>query len=140
MGIDLNKLLYYDIRSENDNLDLDNKIQLIRDNLGKGKFFRSPEYFYKGQEVLGYVALTEPGGINGTIITNIFRNLDHLKILEEFHLNGLTPFVQECWCENKEKVNRQKGKWNTCKNVMKPTWPSLEIHLPVPSNAGTLTI
>lgn len=79
MGIDLNKLLYYDIRSENDNLDLDNKIQLIRDNLGKGKFFRSPEYFYKGQEVLGYIALTEPGGINGTIITNIFRNLDHFK-------------------------------------------------------------
>ena len=70
-----------------------------------------------------FVTFSESGGISGTILTDIFRRLDSLRIYDEDRKNGLIPFVLldghhsrfdvEFLCY----VNDEKHRWNVTLGV-----------------------
>jgi hypothetical protein len=63
-------------------------------NLGHGKKYPTgPSCTYHGIEVPCMVEFAEGGGINPTILTNIFRTLDALKLFDEDRKKGLRPYV-----------------------------------------------
>ena len=73
--------------------DLD-ELQFFISNFGKNNLFPGgPTCNYKGIEVPAYITFSESGGISATILTNIFRRLDDLKIYDEDRRQGRIPFV-----------------------------------------------
>ena len=126
-GVDMSKLDGIDI-------DLDTIIdkgaademllELLHDRCEDGKLFPGlPSCTYKGTKIPGYLAFSESGGITLTILTNIFRRLDHNEIFNKDWENGITPFVMldghgsHFHLEFLEYINIPKHWWNVCLSV-----------------------
>ena len=52
-----------------------------------------PNCTYKGGKVSCLVEFSEGGYISGHIITNVLRNLDALKLYENYRENGILPVL-----------------------------------------------
>ena len=126
LGIDTTKLedFKFDLDIE-DKSDTDKRLmKLLEKYSGEGKVFPGlPSCWYKGKEIPSYVAFSESGGITPTILTNIFRRLDELKLFDEDRRLGITPFVMldghgsRFHLEFLEYINDPKHKWNICLGV-----------------------
>ena len=80
--------------NEVDNMTDEQFVSFFESNHGQDKPFPGgPSYNYKGTEIPCYVTFSEGGGINGSILTEIFRRLDELKIYETDRKEGMIPFV-----------------------------------------------
>ena len=123
LGVDVSQLVDLDIDYSGGNI-LDTNIELLRNHSGEGRLFSGlPTCHYKGKDVPGYMAFTEKGGINASILTNIFRRMDNLKLFDDERADGLTPFVlldghsSRFDVEFLEYVNDVDHKWNVCLGV-----------------------
>ena len=126
LGLDMEKLLEADIDLSNLNEDEKEEklLELLEGNCGDGKIFPGiPSCTYKGKEVPGYVAFSESGGITPTILTNIFRKLDHLQLFDEDRQKGFVPFVlldghgSRFGLEFLEYINNESHLWHVCLGV-----------------------
>ena len=102
----------------------DDDISFFTDNLGKDKLFPGgPSCFYKGKEVPSFVTFTEGGGMDGFVLTDIFRRLDALKLYNADRKNGLIPFVlldghsSRFELEFLQYINDDSHRWNVCIGV-----------------------
>ena len=93
-------------------------------NFGKDAIFPGgPTCWHNGIEIPAYVTFNEHGGMDGKILTEIFRRLDHLKIYDDDRKEGLTPFVlldghqSRFDLEFLEYINDPFHKWNVCIGV-----------------------
>ena len=123
LGIDTNKLddFNFDLDIE-DKSDID--VKLLEKYSGEGTVFPGlPLCWYKGKEIPGYIAFSESGGITPTILTNIFRRLDEIKLFDNNRRLGVAPFVMldghgsRFHLEFLEYINDPKHKWNVCLGV-----------------------
>ena len=95
LGIDIDVLRTMGYSDEDGDSMIKN-IAFVEQHCGEGKIFPGPPTcYYKGKCIPGYVAFSENGGINATILTNIFRNFDNLQLFDDEREKGMTPFV--CW-------------------------------------------
>ena len=94
-------------------------------NYGNDKLFPggpSP-CFFKGKEVPAFVTSSEGGGINCSILKEIFERLDKLEIYGKDRRNGLTPFVlldghgSRFELEFLTYITHEDHKWNVCIGV-----------------------
>ena len=124
LGVDTTKLGSLTMLNDKESLSLDDNIELLEQNIGHGGVFPTvPTCVYNGVRVPGYVAFTESGGITGTILTNIFRRLDDLKLFNAERDAGITPFVlldghgSRFEVEFLEYINDNEHLWNVCLGV-----------------------
>ena len=90
-GVDWEKLK--DLK-ELDSIVDGNEYEFFFNHFGQDKLFPGgPVCKFKGVDVPAYIDFSESGGITGTILTNIFRHLDELKIYHQDRSNGFIPFV-----------------------------------------------
>ena len=126
MGVDLSLLPHLDI-SLGDVTDegvSDEIMELLKNHCGEGKLFPGlPSCEYKGVRVPGYITYSEGGGITASILTDIFRRLDYLKLFDQDRTNGFTPFVlldghgSRFDIEFLEYINNPSHRWNVCLGV-----------------------
>ena len=91
-GIDWKKLNDMDGINLNDD-SIDDTAYFLN-NYGPNKLFPGgPSCVFKGKEVPAFITFSEGGGINGSILTEIFMRLDHLKIYDDDRTKGNIPFV-----------------------------------------------
>jgi hypothetical protein len=75
-------------------LDDDDELNMLVNNIGPGKMFPGgPTCVYKGKTMPCMVRFNEGGGINGTILKEIFETLDKLEVFHEDRKEGRKPFV-----------------------------------------------
>ena len=120
-GVDWNKLCHDGVLRDINN---DDEIAFFTDNLGKDKLFPGgPSCFYKGKEVPSFVTFTDGGGMDGFVLTGIFRRLDALKLYNADRKNGLIPFVlldghsSRFELEFLQYINDDSHRWNVCIGV-----------------------
>ena len=90
-GIDWDCIKEVDVMDSCDSID---ESEFFLNNYGNGNLFPGgPVCNYKGVEVPLLIAFSEGGGINGQILTDIFRHLDELKVYDNDRANGFVPFV-----------------------------------------------
>ena len=99
-------------------------------NYGPGKLFPGgPICNYKGKDVPAFITFSEGGGIDGSILTEIFRRLDNLKIYDDDRAKGLIPFVlldshqSRFDLEFLEYINNAEHMWNVTLSVPYGTAP-----------------
>ena len=70
------------------------ELDMLVNNIGPGKMFPGgPTCVYKGKTIPCMVRFNEGGGINGTILKEIFETLDKLEVFDEDRKEGRKPFV-----------------------------------------------
>ncbi len=91
-------------------------------NMGPGKQYPcGPTCSYEGKDIPCMVEFNPGGGINATILTNIFRTLDKLNIFSREE--GIRPFVlldghsTRFDIEFLEYINDSKHRWSVCIGV-----------------------
>ena len=109
---------------DDDYLDNTDDYEFFTDNYGEGKLLPgAPTCEYKGVKVPGYVVFSEGGGIDGEILTTIFRRIDDLKLYHEERKNGFIPF---CLLDGHQSrfdlkflqyINNPETRWNVCIGV-----------------------
>ena len=78
---------------------------------------------YKGIEVPAFVTFSEGGGINGSILSEIFIRMDQLHLYDDDRKEGLIPFVLLDGHQSRfdlsflEYINADEHKWNVCLGV-----------------------
>ena len=112
-----------------DDVEIDNILDgeeaaFFESNYGEGKLFPGPpSCYYKGVEVPALVVFNESGGMDGEILTTIFKRLDKLKLYESDRENGVTPFVLLDGHQSRfdidflSYINDNEHKWNVCLDV-----------------------
>lgn len=86
-------------------------------------FPEGPVCHFKGKVVPSFVAFSESGGMDGTIVTDILHHIDDLQVFENNQKNGLTPFMLLDGCQSSFKVeflcyiNSPDTKWSVCIGV-----------------------
>ena len=126
MGIDISLLPQLNVSLDNidENGISDEIVDLLKNHCGEGKLFPGlPSCEINGINVPGYITCSEGGGITASILTEIFRRLDHLNIFAQDRANGFTPFVlldghgSRFDLEFLEYINDERHKWNVCLGV-----------------------
>lgn len=107
-----------------DNIEDGKQFEYFQNNRGEGNLFpEGPVCNYKGKDIPCFVAFSEGGGMDGHILTNIFRHLDELEVFKEDREQGYTPFVlldghqSRFELEFLKYINDPDHRWNTCIGV-----------------------
>ena len=97
------------------------EFEFLKKHKGKGKIFPGgPECNYKGTTIPALIAFTESGGINGTILTAIFKRLDDLVIYNADRRKWMIPFALVDSHQSRfdldflKYINDAATKWNVC--------------------------
>ena len=121
-GIDWEKLSKEDL--EDNEINEGDEAEFFEANFGKDKIFPGgPTCSRNGIDIPAYITFNEHGGMDGSILTEIFRRLDHLEVFQEDRGDGLTPFVlldghqSRFDLEFLEYINNPSHKWNVCLGV-----------------------
>lgn len=120
LGIDWLKLNDFDM----DGNDMKTNTQFVKDNMGMDKLLPgAPTCMFKGKQVPAFVTFNEGGGMNGWILTEILKRIDHLGLYSEDRNNGMTPFLlidghQSRFDLNFLKyINDENHHWGVCIGV-----------------------
>jgi hypothetical protein len=66
----------------------------VAKNIGPGKRFPGgPTCHFRGKDIPCLVRMSESGGINGDILLDIFKTLDHYEVFDDARKAGKTPMV-----------------------------------------------
>ena len=121
-GIDWERLCREDI--SNVDIHEDEEDKFFEANFGEDKIFPGgPSCYHKGIKIPAYITFNEHGGMDGEILTEIFKRLDNLKVYETDRKKGLTPFVLVDGHQSRfdleflEYINNPLHKWNVCLGV-----------------------
>jgi hypothetical protein len=74
--------------------ELNDEYEYFKNNIGIGKQYPGgPSCYYQGTEIPCMVEFVSGGGMNGAILTKIFKTLDTLSIFSQQREEGIRPFV-----------------------------------------------
>ena len=100
------------------------EVKFFRDNRGEGGMFpEGPVCQFKGKTIPSFVTFSESGGMDGKILTDILRHLDHLQVFKEDRNDGYIPFIlldghqSRFELEFLRYINNPNTRWNACIGV-----------------------